>query len=52
MAPAICARQTKSNDLITIAGFPQKADACSILMVNGALRAKLPELWHFNEPGA
>jgi hypothetical protein len=45
--PAIFARPTKSNDLITIADF--KADACSILMVNGGLKANPVELWRFGE---
>jgi hypothetical protein len=47
--PAIFARLTKSNDLITIADFPGKADGRSILMVNGALKAKPVELWQFGE---
>jgi hypothetical protein len=52
MVPAICARPTKSNDLITIADFPHKADVGSIRMVNGGLKAKLVELWQFGGTSA
>jgi hypothetical protein len=50
--PAIFARPTKSNNLITIADFPGKADARSFQMVNGGLKAKPVELWQLGETNA
>jgi hypothetical protein len=47
MVPAKFAGPTDGNNLVTIADFPAKADGCSILMVNGGLKAKTVELRPF-----
>jgi hypothetical protein len=47
MAPAIFAGPTNGNNLVTIADFLAKAVGCSILMVNGGLKAKTVELRPF-----
>jgi hypothetical protein len=47
MVPCIFAGPTHGNNLVTIADFPAKADECSILMVNGGLKAKTLELRPF-----
>jgi hypothetical protein len=47
MVPCIFAGPTHGNNLVTIADFPAKADECSILMVNGGLKAKTVELRPF-----
>jgi hypothetical protein len=45
------AGRTNGNNLVRIADFRAKADGCSILMVNGGLKAKPVELRPFGDSG-